>query len=101
MSPLILLMSALIGVVLVQAVLRTRVAPYRRWVSTGRPRIAIARRAAAARRVEPMAGIGGWENEGGSIAVAGGSGAPVAAPPRARSQAADKRPDHRAEGCLA
>ena len=71
MSPLTLLMCALIGAVLVGAVLSTRVAPHRRWVSPGRPRIALARRAAKiARNAKATAEIGGWENEGGSIAVA-------------------------------
>jgi hypothetical protein len=36
-----------------------------------------------------MAGIGGWENEGGSVAGAGVSDAPVAAPPRAGPKAAN------------
>ncbi|MGD0121279.1 MAG: hypothetical protein ABSC46_01815 [Candidatus Limnocylindrales bacterium] len=89
MSPLTLLMCALIGAVLVQVVLRTRVAPHRRWVSPGWPRIAMARRAAIARAVEPTAVIGRWENEGGSIAVARAGDAPAAARPRAGPAPAD------------
>lgn len=91
MSPLTLLMCALIGAVLVLAVLRTRVAPQRRWVSPGRPRIARAWRAARfAKSAEAAAEIGGWENEGGSIAVAGSGDAAAAATPPAGSQAGER-----------
>jgi hypothetical protein len=77
MSRLILLMSAIIGAVLVLAVLGTRVA--------------LTRRAArAAKSAEAAAEIGGWENEGGSIAVAGSGEATVAATPRAGSQAGER-----------
>ena len=67
MFPLTLLMCALLGAVLVQAVIRTRMAPARRWVSVGKPRIAMARRNARASRIDPPQ-IGAWENEGGSVA---------------------------------
>jgi len=83
MSPLTLLMCALIGAVLVWAVVGTRVAPHRRWVSPGWPRISLARRATnRARNAEAAAQLGGWENEGGSVAVAGSADGPVAATAR-------------------
>jgi hypothetical protein len=80
MSPLILLMLALVGAVLVQAFIRVVVAPRHRWVAVGRPRIAMARRTANAGRVERSAEIGEWENEGGSVAVASGWDAPRPGP---------------------
>ena len=91
MSPLTLLMCALIGAVLVLAVLGTRVAPDRRWVLPWRPRIALPRRAASvAGSAEAAAEIGGWEDEGGSIAVAGPGDGPVAATLLEAPQTADR-----------
>ena len=87
MTPLTLLMCALIGTVLVEAVRRSRVGPHRRWFRSRLSRDAGARRAAAVGGVEPTAGIGGWENEGGSMAVSGPIDAPVA-PARAGQAAA-------------
>jgi hypothetical protein len=82
MSPLILLLLALAAAVLVQAFVRNLVVPPRRWVSTGRPRLALARRRAISRRtmlagrsssreLRPAAETASWENEGGSVATAG------------------------------
>ena len=90
MSPLTLLMFALIGVILVSAVIGMRVASHRAWVPTGRLRFALAGRAAAARAAEPRTAISGWENEGGSIAAAAGSGAPLTGTPPAGT----KVPEH-------
>jgi hypothetical protein len=72
MSPLLLLLIALFGAVLIQAFIRVSVAPHRRWVSAGRPRVAIARRAAdaaGASEVESKEATRDWENEGGAVAV--------------------------------
>jgi hypothetical protein len=65
---LMLLMLALVGAVLLQLFIRSSVAPHHRWVSIGRPRVAVARRSAHALAVESRA-IGDWENEGGAVAV--------------------------------
>ena len=70
MSPLILLIFALAGAVLVQAFIRASVGQRRRWISAGRPRIAIARRATHASHAESTKAIGDWENEGGAVPVA-------------------------------
>ena len=89
MSPLTLLMCALIGAILVSAVIGTRVASHPVWVPTGRLRTALARRAAAVKGTEPRAAISGWENEGGSIAVAA-EAAPLAGTPRAGPKVSDR-----------
>jgi hypothetical protein len=88
MSPLILLVLALAGAVLLQAFIRAGVAPHHRWVAVGRPRIAIAKRSAETSRVEATHAIGEWENEGGARAVAGARDIP-SAPRRAGSKAAE------------
>ena len=73
MSILTLLMIALIGVVLVSAVVGTR-NPRGRWTSI-RQRLSMSRHAAMGRG-DPI-GVSDWENEGGSIAGAEVSHHPV------------------------
>lgn len=77
MSPLILLVGALVVAVALQAFVRNVVAPRRRWVSTGRPRIAMARRRSISEQTalaerdevrERAAELSDWENEGGAPA---------------------------------
>jgi hypothetical protein len=78
MSPLLLLLLALLLAVAIRAYLSVVIAPRRRWVSAGRPRIAMARRrsisrhAAIARRLEVRerpTEMSAWENEGGALAT--------------------------------
>jgi hypothetical protein len=77
MSPLILLLLVLATAFVLQTVVRTLL-PSRRWVTTGRPRLALARRRALSRRtmmarrsmpadVPSHIGAAAWENEGGSV----------------------------------
>jgi hypothetical protein len=80
MSALILLLLALAAAVLAQILVRNLVVPPRRWVASGRPRLALARRRAIARRttlarrsdqgqVRPATEMASWGNEGVSAAT--------------------------------
>ncbi len=98
MTAPLLLLFALAAAVLVQAFIRSVLAPRRRWAAAGRPRLAMARRRAMSRRGamarrivipgqidprEPRADIGGWENEGGAVAHSRGPDVPSRTRPAA------------------
>jgi hypothetical protein len=76
MTILTLLMSALIGVILVSAVVGTRPETRGRWTALRR-RFSISRHGAMGG--VDSAGVGNWENEGGSIAIPDEAGAPAGA----------------------
>jgi hypothetical protein len=75
MAALILLLLAMATAVLLQSFVRDLLRP-RRWVTTGRPRLALAKRRALSRRTmmsrciaaeDAAIDTSSWENEGGSV----------------------------------
>jgi hypothetical protein len=68
-SPLIALLGALAGAVLILASMHGVERSGDGWASVVRPWIAGRRRADEAHRLEPGTAIGEWENEGGSLAA--------------------------------